>query len=148
MGGLNSTTGTIVMFVLLIIIFYLFLIRPETQKRKKMNEMRNNLKVGDEITTIGGVIGTICHITEKRIVIETGADRVRVEITRWAVNTNETADRERRPTKNSGSIKSADSKKKGSVMAKPSPFKPGEEPKAEAPEIEEVVEETVEKTEE
>ena len=54
--------------------------------------MRNNLRVGDEITTIGGIVGTICHVKENSIVIETGADRVRLEMTKESIATRFTKD--------------------------------------------------------
>ncbi len=73
--------------ILILVVFYLFLIRPENKKKKAAAEMRSNLKVGDMITTIGGVIGTICAVKEDTIVIETGADRVRIEFTKWAIST-------------------------------------------------------------
>lgn len=78
---------TIIMLVLIIAVFYFFLIRPENKKKKKAAEMRNNLKVGDMITTIGGIIGTVCAVKDDTIVIETGADRVRVEFAKWAIST-------------------------------------------------------------
>lgn len=78
---------SIIMLVLIIAVFYFFLIRPENKKKKQAAEMRNNLKVGDVITTIGGIIGTVCAVKDETIVIETGADRVRVEFTKWAVST-------------------------------------------------------------
>lgn len=78
---------SIIMLVLIIAVFYFFLIRPENKKKKQAAEMRNNLKVGDVITTIGGVIGTVCAVKDETIVIETGADRVRIEFTKWAVST-------------------------------------------------------------
>ena len=53
--------------------------------------MRNALKVGDNITTIGGVIGDIVSIKDDTIVMETSADKVRVEFTKWAISTNNTA---------------------------------------------------------
>lgn len=77
---------SIIMLVLIIAVFYFFLIRPENKKKKQAAEMRNNLKVGDVITTIGGVIGTVCAVKDETIVIETGADRVRIEFTKWAVS--------------------------------------------------------------
>ena len=52
--------------------------------------MRNSLKVGDQITTIGGIVGTICAVKEKTIVMETGADRVRIEFTKWAISSKGT----------------------------------------------------------
>ena len=62
----------IIMFVLLIVVFYFFLIRPENKKKKKLAEMRNELSVGDEITTIGGLTGKICSIKDDLITFETG----------------------------------------------------------------------------
>lgn len=77
---------TIVMLVVMIVVFYFLLIRPENKRKKEAAKMRSELAVGDEITTIGGVIGTICAVKENTIVIETGADRVRIEFTKWAVS--------------------------------------------------------------
>lgn len=72
---------------LLMGVFYFLLIRPENKRKKQQTQMRADLKVGDEITTIGGIWGTICATKEQTIVIETGADRVRIELARWAVST-------------------------------------------------------------
>ena len=88
---MGSTVSTIIMVVALIAIFYFLLIRPENKKKKQTTEMRNSLKVGDKITTIGGIQGTICHIKDETLVIETGADRVRIEFTRWAISSNDSA---------------------------------------------------------
>ncbi|MCD8051166.1 MAG: preprotein translocase subunit YajC [Clostridiales bacterium] len=77
---------SIVMIVVMIAIFYFLLIRPENKRKKQATEMRNSLMVGDEITTIGGVVGTICAVKENSIVVETGADRVRIELMKWAVS--------------------------------------------------------------
>ena len=80
----------VLMFAVMIGIFYFLLIRPENKKKKAMAQMRDSLTVGDQITTIGGIVGTICAVKEDTIVIETGADRVRVEFTKWAVSTKGT----------------------------------------------------------
>jgi len=85
---------TIIMLVAMIAIFYFLLIRPENKKKKAVETMRNSLKVGDVITTIGGIVGTICAVKDETIVIETGADRVRVEFTKWAVSTKGTQTQE------------------------------------------------------
>ena len=77
----------IIALVAIIAVFYFAMIRPENKKKKKAAEMRNNVKVGDMITTIGGVIGTICAVKDDTIVIETSADRVRVEFSKWAIST-------------------------------------------------------------
>ena len=79
--------STIVMLVVMVAIFYFLLIRPENKKKKELAKMRSELTVGDEITTIGGILGTICAVKEDSIVIETGADRVRIEFAKWAIST-------------------------------------------------------------
>ncbi len=77
---------TLVMLVAMIAIFYFMLIRPENKRKKETEKMRSELAVGDVITTIGGIVGTICAVKENAIVIETGADRVRIEFSKWAVS--------------------------------------------------------------
>ena len=86
----GSMIYTIVMFAVLIAVFYFLLIRPENKKKKALNEMRTSLEVGDDITTIGGVVGTIVSIKDDLITIETSADRVRMEFARWAISTKGT----------------------------------------------------------
>lgn len=78
--------GSILMLVLMFALMYFFMIRPENKRKKEAQNMRDSLAVGDEITTIGGITGTICAVKENTIVIETGADRVRIEFTKWAVS--------------------------------------------------------------
>ena len=80
----------IIMIVAMLDIMYFMLIRPENKKKKAAEEMRNSLKVGDQITTIGGIVGTICAVKDQTIVMETGADRVRVEFTKWAISSKGT----------------------------------------------------------
>ncbi len=82
--------GMLIPLVLMLVLMYFVLIRPENKRKKQAMEMRNSLAVGDEITTIGGIIGTICAVKENTIVIETGADRVRIEFTKWAVSSKGT----------------------------------------------------------
>lgn len=82
MGDMTMLLPLVLMFALM----YFFMIRPENKKRKAAEAMRNSLSVGDVITTIGGIVGTICAVKENTIVIETGADRVRVEFAKWAVS--------------------------------------------------------------
>ena len=89
-SGASSAAGMGGMILWLVILFafmYFFMIRPENKRKKQAQAMRDSLTVGDEITTIGGIIGTICAVKENTIVIETGADRVRIEFTKWAVST-------------------------------------------------------------
>lgn len=77
-------------FVVLIVVFYFLLIRPENKKKKALNEMRNTLAVGDEVTTIGGIVGKVVHIKDDLVTIETSEDRVRMQLARWAISTKGT----------------------------------------------------------
>lgn len=87
-GGMMST---VIMLVLMVAIFYFLLIRPENKRKKEAEQMRSAVKVGDEITTIGGIAGTVVNVKEEKIVIETGADQVRIELAKWAISSNDTA---------------------------------------------------------
>lgn len=87
-GTTGAGTGmgsTIMMIVLMIAIFYFLMIRPENKRKKQAEEMRNSLKKGDWLTTIGGVYGRVVSITDRTVVIETSEDRVRVEFLKSAI---------------------------------------------------------------
>jgi preprotein translocase subunit YajC len=79
------------MFILMIVamfaIMYFLMIRPENKRKKKAEEMRSNLSIGDEITTIGGMTGKIVQVTEDTVTFETGEDRVRIQTKKWAIQT-------------------------------------------------------------
>ncbi len=77
---------TIVMLVVMFALLYFMMIRPENKRKKEAQALRESLTVGDEITSIGGITGTICAVKENTIVFETGADRVRIEMAKWAVS--------------------------------------------------------------
>ena len=80
----------ILLYGVIIAVFYFILIRPQSKQKKKEEEMRNTLEVGDTIVTIGGIIGRVVSIKDDDIVIETGADRNKVKIKKWAIGSNET----------------------------------------------------------
>ena len=84
-AGGNGMTS-ILMIVVMLAIFYFLLIRPENKRKKQAQEMRDSLKKGDWITTIGGIVGKIVMVNPNTIVIETSDDRVRMELTKWAVS--------------------------------------------------------------
>lgn len=89
-----ATTGmssSIIMLVAMLAIFYFMLIRPENKRKKEAEQMRNSVKTGDKIVTIGGITGTVVNVKDTRIVMETGADQVRIELEKWAISSNETA---------------------------------------------------------
>ena len=81
----------IIMLVLMGVVFYFMLIRPENKRKKEAEQMRSSVKTGDRITTIGGIVGTVVNVKDDKIVVETGADQVRIEFAKWAISTNETA---------------------------------------------------------
>ena len=90
-AGMGST---IMMIVLMIAIFYFLMIRPENKRKKQAEEMRNSLKKGDWLTTIGGVYGRVVAITDRTVVIETSEDRVRVEFLKSAIGQVGTLDQQ------------------------------------------------------
>ena len=81
-GGMSM----IIMMVVMIAVFYFLMIRPENKRKKKAQEMRDSLSVGDTITTIGGITGKIVFVKSDSIVIETSEDRVRIHLMKWAVS--------------------------------------------------------------
>ena len=86
-GGMTS----IIMIVAMIAVFYFLMIRPENKRKKEAEQMRSAVKTGDQITTIGGIIGTVVSVEDDKFVLETSADQVRIEMAKWAISTNETA---------------------------------------------------------
>lgn len=83
-GGIGGLMP-IIMLVAMIAIFYFFMYRPQKKQEKETNNMRNNLAVGDEITTIGGIIGKIVSIKDETVVIETTGASTKIRILRSAV---------------------------------------------------------------
>lgn len=77
---------SILMLLVLLAVFYFLLIRPENKRKKAAEQLRSSLKKGDKLTTIGGIVGTIVQVNEDTLIIETSEDRVRMEITKWAVS--------------------------------------------------------------
>ena len=84
---MNESSYSIIMLVVLMAVFYFLLIRPENKRKKKAQEMRESVKKGDTITTIGGIIGRVVQVNKDTLVIETSEDRVRMEVTKWAIST-------------------------------------------------------------
>ncbi len=89
-GESGSMWMMMIVYGLIIAVFYFILIRPQSKQKKKEEEMRNNLEVGDTIVTIGGIIGRVVSVKDDELVIETGADRNKMKIKKWAIGSNET----------------------------------------------------------
>lgn len=75
---------------LIIAIFYFFILRPQKKRDKQAQDMRSSIEVGDDIITIGGIVGTVVSLKEDTLVIETSGDRNKMRITRWAIQQNTT----------------------------------------------------------
>ena len=106
LGGMSSILFLVIIFV----VFYFFLIRPENKRKKKLTEMRNNITIGDEIVTIGGIMGKVVQVTEDTITFETGEDRVRLQVTKWAISSNVREEKQR--AEQEAAARAAKSKKK------------------------------------
>lgn len=81
---------TVVMVVFMFGLMYFLMIRPQKKKEKEAKEMRDNLQIGDEVTTIGGITGIVVRKTEDTVVIETGGDRSKIRVKIWAISENAT----------------------------------------------------------
>ena len=86
LGALGSF-GTLLPFVLVLVLMYFLMIRPQQKKQKEEQKMRNNLRVGDELTTIGGIKGRVVSIKDDTIMLETGNDRTKMQFEKWAIQT-------------------------------------------------------------
>ena len=84
--GASGMSSMLVTLVLMLAVFYFMLIRPENKRKKEAEQMRSSVKNGDKITTIGGIVGKVVMVNPTTIVIETSDDRVRLELTKWAVS--------------------------------------------------------------
>lgn len=89
-GGWLLMLVQLLPIVLIVVVMYFILIRPQRKRDKEMQKMRNSLQVGDEVTTSGGIIGRVVSLREDTVVIETGSDRSKIRIKRWAIQSNET----------------------------------------------------------
>lgn len=91
----SSTSGSVwptyLSLILIFVIFWLFLIRPQKKREKEAQQMRSAVEIGDDIITIGGLVGTVVNMKDDTIVIETGSDRAKIRLARWSIQQNTTA---------------------------------------------------------
>lgn len=114
-SGGNSGGSSYSMLIAMVAVFalmYFMMIRPQKKRQKEEQEMRSSVEIGDEIITIGGIVGKVVTIREEDIVIETGADRTKIKFQRWAINTNKTK-MEQRQKEVEAARKAAKDKKAG-----------------------------------
>lgn len=91
-GGNPSMFIVILVYIAIFAALYFFLIRPNSKKKKEEAQLRNSLEIGDEITTIGGIMGRVVAIKddEDAIIIETGSDRVKMKFKKWCISSVDT----------------------------------------------------------
>lgn len=80
---------SMILLVAMIAVFYFLIIRPENKRKKQAENMRNSLKKGERITTIGGLVGRIVQVNDTMVVFETSEDRVRIEVAKWGIQSTE-----------------------------------------------------------
>ena len=85
-GTFFAQYGMLLILPLLLVVMYFVMIRPQRKQEKETNQMRNNLAVGDEVTTIGGIIGKVVSIKEETCVIETAHERTKIRILKTAIS--------------------------------------------------------------
>ena len=88
-AGTGNPALTFIPLLLVFVVMYVVMIIPENKRKKKAQQMRDSIEVGDKIVTIGGLVGKVVHVSSDKLTFETGEDRVRIEVTKWAVSSNE-----------------------------------------------------------
>ncbi len=83
--------GTLGPVALMFVVFYFLLIRPQKKRENEIQKMREAIEVGDEVVTIGGIVGRIVSIKEDTLVIETSSERSKLRVARWSIQQNNTA---------------------------------------------------------
>lgn len=84
-GSAGQVLYMIVTFGIVLVVFYFFLIRPQRKKEKDTQKMRSAVQVGDEVVTVGGIVGRVVSIKDDTLIVETGADRNKIRIKKWAI---------------------------------------------------------------
>lgn len=90
-GGFLDNLITVAPMLIIFVLFYFVLIRPQTKKEKEDQKMRDSLEIADEVVTSGGIIGRVVSIKDDTLVIETGSDRCKIRVAKWAIAQNLTA---------------------------------------------------------
>ncbi len=140
---MSNTFVSILPLVLLLVVMYFLLIRPQKKKEKEVNSMRSSIQVGDEIITIGGICAKVVKTKDESLIVQVGADKVKFEIMRWSVS---------KVVESAGAPEEAPEEEKKPAMPKrlgkkAAAEEPAEEAVSEAEEKVEEVEEIVEEAE-
>ncbi len=131
---MNEQLGMLMPLILLIVIMYFLLIRPQKKREKAVQAMRNAVKVGDEIITIGGICGKVVKTKDETLTIQVGADKTKFEIMRWAVSKVVTDEPAPSPSRKAKKDEPEEESKEAPKKTLPKRMKRAEqEPDAEAP---------------
>lgn len=80
-----ANLGGLILPILLLVVFYFLLIRPQKKREKKIREMRASIKVGDKVVTIGGIHGKVLKVKDDSVVVEVGPDKTKLTFTKWGI---------------------------------------------------------------
>jgi preprotein translocase YajC subunit len=117
-GGFNYTT--IIFLVLIFVVMYFLMIRPQRKREKAVTSMRDSLKIGDKVVTIGGIRGEIIKTRDDVLTIQVGADKVKFEVMRWAISkVDEAGSGKSAGTKSAGGAKETASEEENKPVKKP-----------------------------
>ena len=108
----------IIMIVVMVAMVYFMMIRPENKRKKEAEVTRESIKNGHKVTTIGGIVGVVVDVKEETFVMETGADRVRIEFQKWAISTNDTVEEENKKAAEKAAEEKAKAKAKKKAAKK------------------------------
>lgn len=114
-----SIVWMIAVWVIIIAFFYFVFMRPQKKKQKQEEELRNNLEIGDDVTTIGGIVGRVISLREDddTFILETSSDKTRMRFKKWAISSVDTPDKQPKDTKAEKKEKDTEKKKKSDKNA-------------------------------
>ena len=106
--------GTIAIWVVVIAVFYFLFMRPQKKKQKQEEELRNSIEIGDDITTIGGIVGKVVAVREDddTFILETASDKTKMRFKKWAISSVDTPGKQPKPAENKREKKNKDKDKK------------------------------------
>ena len=105
---------SVIPFAIALVLLYFILLRPQQKREKQAQQMRENVRVGDEICTAGGLVGIVIRVTDDTVVLETGGERSKIRVKKWAIHENITqmeeaaaAEKERKAARRAGIVPAA-----------------------------------------
>ena len=108
-GSLGAMLISMAPFIIALFLLWLLLLRPQQKREKEAQKMRDNVRVGDEICTAGGLVGIVIRVTDDTVVVETGGERSKIRVKKWAIHENITqmeeaaqAEKERKAARQKG----------------------------------------------